>query len=90
MKNGNREKRRQCLDILRRVGITLLGLVAAFALIVLLCGLGPDPEPDSVKEYAAQLAAGEEYEHVINLGYSEWSAMEAAKIVFEEVLGCYD
>lgn len=87
MKNETREERRQRLDILRRVGITLLGLVAAFALIVLLCGLGPDPEPDNAREYAAQLAAGEEYERVINLGYSEWSALEAAKIVFEEMMG---
>lgn len=86
MRNRTREQRRQRLDVLRRVSIILLALVAAIALIVLLCGSGPDPEPDNIQEYAARLAASEEYERMINLGYSEWSAQEAAKLAFEEVM----
>lgn len=86
MRNRTREQRRRRSDALRRVIITLLALVAAVALIVILCGSESDPEPDRAQEYAARLAAGEEYERVINLGYSEWSARQAAEIVFEEVM----
>ena len=88
MRNDHQEQHRQGFDALRRVGITLLDLLVAFALIVLLCGSKPDPEPNgTAQEYAARLSACEEYERVINRGFSEWSALEAAEIVFEEVAG---
>lgn len=86
MRNDPQEQRRQGSDALRRVGITLLALLVAIALIVILCGSEPDPEPDNAQEYAARLAADEEYERVLNLGFSEWSALEAAEIVFDEVI----
>ncbi len=87
MRNDPQEQRHQSSDALRRVGITLLALLVAIALIVILCGSEPDPEPNGIaQEYAARLAAAEDYERVINLGYSEWSALEAAEIVFEEVI----
>ncbi len=85
MRTKTREQRHQRFDTLRRVGITL-ALLVAIALIVLLCGTGPDPEPDSAQEYAARLAADEEHERLVNLGYSDWSAVQAAELVFTEAM----
>lgn len=86
MRNETREQCRQRSDALRRVSITLLALVVAIALIAILCGTESDPEPDNAQEYVARLAASEEYERVINLGYSEWSAQQAAQILYEELM----
>ncbi len=86
MRTKTREQRHQRFDTLRRVGITLLALLVAITLSVLLCGTGPDPEPDNAREYAARLAADEEYERLLDFGYSEWSAVQAAELAFEEVM----
>ncbi len=84
-----RRWRRTCRRALRAVGWIGGILLAAGVALCLLGGAReeePHPVPTVTMERAARFAASEEYERVINLGYSEWSALEAANLVFEEMM----
>lgn len=92
MRSWTREQRRQRRKrrrVLRAIG-WIVGILLAAAVVLCILGGASEEEPHLVptiaQEYAARLAAGEEYERMVNLGYSEWSAQEAAQLVFEEAM----
>lgn len=81
MKTRNERKR----DRVESIARVVFGIIIAAVLLLILLGLANEPEPTPVEERYAAFAAQERYYDVLERYGDKEGAVEAAKLVWEDL-----